>query len=73
MEIIILRQGKLFDCIERNGHLKDTKCNTKNSAINVDLFQNRGAKIGRGESVVLFGIYVLTMKLLKVDSKLIDR
>ena len=30
----------LFDCIEREGNLKDTHRYTKDAAINVDLFQN---------------------------------
>ena len=28
----------LFDCIEREGDLKDTQRNTQNAALNVDLF-----------------------------------
>ena len=30
--------GWLFYCIEREGNLKDTHCNTQNGALNVDLF-----------------------------------
>ena len=36
---ILLKQEKvlLFDCIEREGDLKDTQRNTQNATLNVDL------------------------------------
>ena len=40
MQIIKSRKGELFDCIEREGDLKDTQRYTQNAALNVDLFYN---------------------------------
>ena len=38
MEIIELREGKLFDCIKARVDLKDTQQNTQNAALNMNLF-----------------------------------
>ena len=38
LRLLNLKKGQLFDCIEREWDMKDTHRNTKNDALNVDLF-----------------------------------
>ena len=52
----------LFDSIERDGDLKDTYRNTKNAALNVDLFQNIFS------SPLVLYIWVLNLIFMKLSA-----
>ena len=61
-------KGK-FECLEREGDLKDTQRNTQNAALNVNLFQNIFSFREINLTIYTFYTYCNKMKMLNFECK----